>query len=75
MLTWENCPAVERKADRMSGTWVFRGTRIPLQAIFENLTAGATIQDLTQWFQGLKKAQVREVLNHQARMLQEARTT
>ena len=40
MLTWENCPAVERKADRMSGTWVFRGTRIPLQAIFENLTGG-----------------------------------
>lgn len=41
MLTWEDCPAVERRPDRMSDAWVFKGTRIPLQAIFENLGAGA----------------------------------
>ena len=55
MLTWEDCPAVELQPDWMSGVWVFRGTRIPPQAIFENLAAGATIRELTQWFQGLEE--------------------
>ena len=75
MLTWEDCPAVERKPDRMSGVWVFKNTRIPLHTIFENLEAGATIRDLTEWFEGLRETQVREVLNHQARMLREDRIT
>ena len=65
MLTWEDCPSVERRPDRVSSAWVCRGTRIPLQAIFENLAAGATIRELTEWFQGLEESQVREVLYHQ----------
>ena len=36
MLTWEDCPAVERKADRMGGLYVFKDTKIPIHIIFEN---------------------------------------
>ena len=75
MLTWEDCPVVERKADRMSGVYVFKDTGIPLHTIFENLEAGATIQDLTEWFEGLQASQIRQILNHQVRMLQEDRIT
>ena len=30
------CPAVERDPQKMSGVWVFRGTRVPVSALFEN---------------------------------------
>ena len=40
MGTWENCEAVERHPDRMSGAWVFRGTRVPIAALFENRSLG-----------------------------------
>ena len=37
MTDWERCSAVERVTDKLSGTWVFRGTRVPLAALFDNL--------------------------------------
>ena len=66
MLPWNDCPAVESFPESMSGTWVFKNTRIPLYTILENLEAGATIKELTEWFDGLQESQIREVLNHQA---------
>jgi uncharacterized protein (DUF433 family) len=45
MLDWSSCPAVERDPDRVSGTWVFRSTRVPVKALFENLESGAQIDD------------------------------
>ena len=44
MRNWENCQAVERHPDRVSGAWVFRGTRVPVAALFENLRDGASIE-------------------------------
>ena len=41
MLDWNDCSAVERSPDKLSGAWVFRGTRVPVKALFENLEAGA----------------------------------
>ena len=43
MTNWNNCPAVEQVPGRMSGAWVFLGTRISLFSIYENLASGATV--------------------------------
>ena len=64
MLDWNNCPAVERNADRVSGAWVFKGTRVPVRALFENLEAGATLDDFLKWFPGVTHEQAVAVLTH-----------
>jgi uncharacterized protein (DUF433 family) len=55
----------------MSGAWVLRGTRMPVSAIFENLAAGASIDDLMEWFDGLDRKQVKAVIEFAARSLQD----
>jgi uncharacterized protein (DUF433 family) len=72
MLDWSSCPAVEREAGKVSGTWVFRGSRVPVRALFENLEAGATVAMFLEWFPGVSKAQVQEVLEHASRSLEAA---
>ena len=67
MGTWENCEAVERHPDRVSGAWVFRGTRVPAAALFENLEDGASATEFVEWFPGVTLEQVRMVLDHAAR--------
>jgi len=67
MIDWSSCPAVEQHPSRVSGAWVFRGTRVPIAALFENLEDGASIQDFAQWFPGVSLDQVRAVLEHAAR--------
>jgi uncharacterized protein (DUF433 family) len=48
MIDWSSCPDVERDADRVSGAWVFRGTRVPVAALFENVEDGATVQNFLE---------------------------
>lgn len=67
MIDWSSCSAVEQHPSRVSGAWVFRGTRVPVAALFENLEDGASIQDFVQWFPGASLEQVRAVLEHAAR--------
>lgn len=67
-LDWSQCPAVESVPGRLSGAWVFRNTRMPVSAVFENLEAGATIDEITEWFH-IPKEQVIEVLEFAARSL------
>ena len=64
MLDWSECPAVERAPERVSGAWVFRGTRVPVRALFENLEEGAGIDDFLQWFPGVTRDQAVAVLTH-----------
>ncbi len=66
MGTWENCEAVERHPDRVSGAWVFRGTRVPIAALFENLRDGASIEEFLAWFPGVGRSQVEAVLDSEA---------
>ena len=66
MGTWENCEAVERHSDRVSGAWVFRGTRVPIAAPFENLRDGASIEEFLAWFPGVERSQVEAVLDTEA---------
>lgn len=67
VIDWSTCPAVERDPERVSGACVFRGTRIPVAALFENLEDGATAAQFVEWFPGVTLEQVREVLEHAAR--------
>lgn len=69
MLDWSSCPAVERSPEKLSGAWVFRGSRVPVAALFENLEGGARIDDFLQWFPGVTREQIEAVLEHAARSL------
>ena len=61
-LEWIHCAAAERSADKVSGAWVFRGTRVPVKSLFENLEDGATVDDFLAWFPGVRRDQVMTVL-------------
>ena len=67
MIDWTSCPAVESDPERVSGAWVFRGTRVPVAALFENLEDGASVHDFIEWFEGVTSEQVRTVLEHAAK--------
>src|SRR5580698_10116161 len=67
-LDWSQCPAVESVPGRISSAWVFRDTRMPVSAVFENLEAGATIEEIMEWFD-LTREQVAAVLEFAARSL------
>jgi uncharacterized protein (DUF433 family) len=72
MLDWSQCTAVERIAGKVSGAWLFKGTRVPVKALFENLEGGATVDEFLAWFPGVTRQQVDAVLEHAQRSLAEA---
>jgi uncharacterized protein (DUF433 family) len=69
-LDWSQCAAVESVPGKVSGAWVFRGTRMPVAAVFENLEDGLSIDDLVELYDGLTREQVQAVLEFAARSLQ-----
>ncbi len=68
-LDWSQCPAVESIPGKVSGAWVFKDTRMPVSVIFENLKAGASIDEIMEWFEGLDREQVEAVIEFAARSL------
>jgi len=64
MLDWSDCPEVERSDEKVSGAWVFCGTRVPVKALFENLESGVTVNQFLEWFPGVTHEQVEAVLEH-----------
>ncbi|MGH9634099.1 MAG: DUF433 domain-containing protein [Candidatus Angelobacter sp.] len=70
VLDWSQCSAVERIPGKVSGAWVVRGTRMPVSAIFENLEAGANLDDILQWFDGLNREQIKAIIDFAARSLE-----
>jgi uncharacterized protein (DUF433 family) len=67
-LDWSQCPAVESIPGKVSGAWVFKDTRMPVSIVFENLEAGATIDEIMEWFH-LTREQLATVLEFAARSL------
>ena len=59
-LDWSQCPAVESVPGKRSGAVVFRGTRTPVSAVFENLQ-DMSVDELMQEF-GVTREQVEAVL-------------
>jgi uncharacterized protein (DUF433 family) len=72
MLNWADCSAVERLDGKVSGAWLFQGTRVPVKALFENLEGGATLEEFLEWFPGVTRDQVEKVLEYAQRSLVEA---
>src|ERR1035438_7209162 len=64
MLDWSKCAAVERIVGKVSGAWLFKGTRVPVAALFENLEDGATVDNFLEWFPGVAREQVEAVLGN-----------
>jgi len=67
-LDWSQCSAVESVPGRLGGAWVFRGTRMPVSAVFENLEAGASVDDIIEQFD-ITREQITAVLDFAARSL------
>ncbi|MFZ1219890.1 MAG: DUF433 domain-containing protein [Chthoniobacterales bacterium] len=69
MVDWRDWAVVERSSDKLSGAWVFRNTRVPVKALFENLESGATMDQFLEWFPGVTREQVQTVLEFTGRTL------
>ena len=67
-LDWSQCAAVESVADRRSGEWVFRGTRMPVATIFENLELGTSVDEIIEQYD-VTREQIQAVLEFAARSL------
>ena len=67
-LDWSQCPAVESVADRRHGAWVFRGTRMPVATVFENLELGTSIEEIVEQYD-VTREQIQAVLEFAARSL------
>ena len=46
----------------MGGALVFKGTRVPVQSLFDHLKAGDSIEDFLEGFPSVKREQVLLVL-------------
>ena len=71
MTSWKSCTAVERYSEKVSGCWVFSGTRVPVVSLFENLKDGASIHEFLEWFPGVERWQIESVLDHETKALRE----
>ena len=69
MLNWSQCSAVECVPGKVSGAWIFRGTRVPVKALFDNLEDGATVSEFIEWFPGVTEGQVEAVLEFASQSL------
>ena len=68
-LDWSQCDAVESIPGKVSGAWVLKGTRMPVQAVFANLEAGMSVQEITEVFDGVKQEEVEAVIGFVVRSL------
>jgi uncharacterized protein (DUF433 family) len=67
-LDWSQCSVVESVPGKVSGAWVFAGTRTPVSVVFENLEDGMTVDEVIEQFP-VTREQVRAVLEFAARSL------
>jgi uncharacterized protein (DUF433 family) len=67
-LDWSQCPAVERIPGKVSGAWLFKGTRTPVSVVFENLEHGMTIDEIIEQFP-VSREEIKAVLEFAARSL------
>jgi uncharacterized protein (DUF433 family) len=67
VIDWSQCPVVESDPGKLGGAWTLRGTRIPIEMLFVNLASGATVEDFLNWFEGITREQIVEVLEFAAK--------
>ena len=69
-LDWSQCPAVESIPGKVSGAWVFKGTRLPVATVIENLEDLSMDQVIEQF--DVTREQVTAVLEFVAQTLRAA---
>jgi uncharacterized protein (DUF433 family) len=72
-IDWSQCSAVESIPGKVSGAWVLRGTRTPVKALFENLEAGMSIEEVMEQFP-VSREQMDSLMAFVARSLDKAPT-
>ena len=70
-IDWSECPGIARNPKKMSGAWCFEGTRLPVHALFMNLSSGMTIPEFVEMFEGANKEQIKSVLDFVSDRLEE----
>jgi uncharacterized protein (DUF433 family) len=70
-IDWSQCSAVESIPGKVSGAWVLRGTRTPVKALFENLEAGMSIDEVMEQFP-VSREQIDSLMAFVARSLDKA---
>ena len=70
LLDWSQCPAVESIPGKVSGAWVFKGTRLPVATVIENLE-DLSIDEVMEQFD-VTREQVAAVLDFVAQSLRAA---
>jgi uncharacterized protein (DUF433 family) len=71
-LDWSQCDAVESIPGKVSGAWVFKGTRTPVSLVFENLQ-DMSVDELIDEY-GVTREQVQAVLQFAAHSLEKEPT-
>lgn len=66
-LDWSKCPAVESIPGKVSGAWVFRGTRLPVATVIENLE-DLSVEEVIEQFD-VTREQITAVLDFVAQSL------
>lgn len=66
MIDWSHCSVLESVPGKVSGAWVFRGTRVPVSAILKNLKY-LTLDELVEDYPSVRREQIGEVLDFLAR--------
>lgn len=69
-IDWSQCSAVESVPGKVSGAWVFKGTRMPVQTVFDNLEAGMSVDEITEVFD-VTPEEVKAVLLFASRSLEQ----
>lgn len=70
-LDWSQCPAVESIPGKVSGAWLFKDTRMPVQTVFSNLATGASIEEVMEWFD-VTREQIDAAMEFVAQSLEDA---
>ena len=61
MTDWRRCDVVERTPGKVSGAWIVKGTRVPVEAILANAN-GYTPEQIAMMFEGLSAHDARQVI-------------
>jgi uncharacterized protein (DUF433 family) len=61
-LDWSRCQVLESTPGKVSGAWVFRGTRVPVSAILRNLK-DLSVDELVNEFPSVTRDQILAVLD------------
>ena len=69
--TWYNPPVevIVKDPQILGGTPVFRGTRVPVQTLFDYLEGGETLEDFLEGFPTVSRSLAIEALEEAKRLL------